>query len=397
MQLDIKFPILVRATPATSKKADRHFFGSYIHRADVPEVSAAETDVGLDSLSFISGDGQRRLFPQLRTYCDRLYRPLGNPEGLFTDAFATDRYDTGVVDYVVSVPPMNNMARRPLAYPIRDWAQWFIDLHGMDTSRNYKLWPEEPRAPKPPVSRNTVDFAQAQLRDVNGDDFGVFQRMFEAQVNRLLIIGGKFWMETTMPCLSVVMGGGDYSPRTVTLSAGFLPLVTPRTSTWMRFPLSAQDEARAYAEQTVAEWRGERSIGYAETEGMDLGAVGFDHNEEAAQSMALAVGSNLVRRTVQHEFHPIHQNAAPLFEGTRLARFLAVKEAILSNNDISGERSDLVALIPEIMELWNSVKSPRYDRLGMPVPWISARMIEQATEMADNTTISAPSLTVPRF
>ncbi len=397
MQLDIKFPILVRATPATSKKADRHFFGSYIHKADVPEVSAAETDVGLDSLGFISGDGQRRVFPQLRTYCDRLYRPLGNPEGLFTDAFASDRYEMDSVDYVVSVPPMGNMARRPLAYPIRDWAQWFIDLHGMDTARNYKLWPEPARAPQPRGNRNDVDFAQSQLREVNGDDLEAFQRMFEAQANRLLVIGGKFWMETTMPCLSVVMGGGDNTPRTVTLEAGFLPLVTPRTSTWMRFPLSAQDEARAYAEQTAAEWRGEQRIGYAETDGMDLNAVGFDHNEEAAQAMALSVGSNLVRRTVQHEFHSTHQNSPPLFEGARLTRLLAVKEAILSNNDISGERSDLIALIPEIMDLWRSVKSPRYGGLGMPAPWISARMIEQATEMADNTTISAPSLTVPRF
>lgn len=396
MQLDIKFPILVRATPAASRKADRHFFGSYVHTAEVAEVSAGETEVGLDSLGFISGNGQRRVFPQLRTYCNRLYRPLGNPEGLFTDAFALDRYDKAV-DYVVSVPPMSNMARRPLAYPVRDWAQWFIDLHGMDTSRNYKLWPEEPRAPKPRVSRNDVLFGQAQLRDVNGDDFGVFQRMFEAQANRLLVIGGKFWMETTMPCLSVEMTGGDYAAKTVTLEAGFLPLVSARTSTWMRFPLSAYDEARAYAEQTAGEWRGELRIGYAETDGMDLSAVGFDHNEEAAQAMALAVGSNLVRRSVQHEFHPIHQNAAPLFEGTRLARFLAIKEAILSNNDISGERSDLIALIPEITDLWNSVKAQRYEGLGLPPTWISARMIAQATEMAENTTISAPAVTVPRF
>lgn len=396
MQLDIKFPILVRAAPVTSKKADRHFFGSYVHRADVPEISVGDTDIGLDSLGFVSGNGERRVFPQLRSYSGRLYRPLGNPEGLFSNAFSTDRYDAGV-DYAVSVPPMKDMARRPLAFPVREWAQWFIDLHGMDTSRNYKLWPEKPRPPATWLNRNEVDFAQAQVRDVNGDDFGVFQRMFEAQANRLLIIGGKFWMETTMPCLTVTMTGGDHAPRTVALEAGFLPLVTPRTSTWMRFPLSAQGEARAYAEQTSSEWRCEQRIGYAETDEMDLGAVGFDHNEESAQAMALSVGSNLVRRTVQHEFHSLHQNSDPLFEGTRLARFLAVKEAILANNDISGERSDLISLIPEIMDLWRSVKSPRYEGLGMPPPWISARMIEQATEMADNTTISAPSLTVPRY
>jgi hypothetical protein len=396
MQLDIKFPILVRATPVASKKADRHFFGSYVHSSEVPEVSMSETEIGLDTLGFIGGDGERRVFPQLRSYGNRLYRPLGNPEGLFSDAFSRERYDTAV-DYVVCVPPLKDMARRPLAYPVRDWAQWFIDLHGMDTSRNYKLWPEAPRAPNPPVSRNTLDFAQSQLRDVNGDDLGVFQRMFEAQANRLLLIGGKFWMETTMPCLSVEMTGGDRGPKTVTLNAGFLPLVSTRTTTWMRFPLSAYDEAQAYAEQMTGEWHGEQKIGYAETEGMDLSAVGFDYNEEAAQAMALAVGSNLVRRSVQHEFHSVHQDADPLFEGTKLTRFLAVKDAILSNNDISGERSDLVDLIPEIMALWKSIKTPRYEGLGLPPPGISARMIAQAMEMAENTTISAPAVTVPRF
>ncbi|MCV9963756.1 hypothetical protein OIU34_17920 [Pararhizobium sp. BT-229] len=396
MQIDIKFPILVRANPAATKKTDRRFFGSYVHRAEVAEVSTGETGIGLDSLGFVSGDGERRVFPQLRSYDGRLYRPLGNPEGLFTNAFSTDRYDHGV-DYVVSAPPMGSMTRRPLAFPIRDWAQWFIDVHGMDTARNYKLWPEQPRAPLPNVNRNDIDFAQAELRDVNGDDFAVFMRMFEAQANRLLVIGGKFWMETTMPCLSVTMSGGDHGPRVVTLDAGFLPLVSPRTSTWMRFPLSAYDEALAYAQQMTGEWRGQQDIGFAETDGMDLSAVGFDQDEEATHAMALAVGSNLVRRSVQHEFHQVHRESPPLFEGARLTRFLAVKDAILSNNDISGERSDLVGLLPEIMELWNSVKSPRYEGLGMPPAGISGRMIAQAMEMADNTTINVPAAAVPRL
>jgi hypothetical protein len=396
MQLDIKFPIFVRANPAATKKTDRRFFGSYVHSADVAEVSVGETEIGLDSLGFVSGDGERRVFPQLRSYDGRLYRPLGNPEGLFTDAYSRDRYDHGI-DYVVSVPPTAKMSRRPLAFPIRDWTQWFIDVHGMDTARNYKLWPEEPRAPHPPVNRNDVDFATAELRDVNGDDFAVYMKMFEAQANRLLVIGGKFWMETTKPCLTVTMSGGDHNAKAVTLDAGFLPLVSPRTSTWMRFPLSAYGEAVAYAEQMMGEWRGTNDIGFAETDGMDLSAVGFDHDEEATHAMALAVGSNLVRRSVQHEFHQVHRESPPLFEGSRLTRFLAVKDAILANNDISGERSDLVGILPEIMEFWNSVKSPRYDGLGMPPAGIAGRMIAQALEMAENTTINIPTAAAPRF
>ncbi|MDW9478775.1 hypothetical protein GOB57_08660 [Sinorhizobium meliloti] len=394
MQLDIKFPMLVRATPAASRKGERYFYGSHVHRTEVAEISTRETETGLGSLGFVSGGGRRRVFPQLRSYGNRLYRPLGNPEGLFANAFKDNRWDRDV-DYVVAVPALENMARRPLAYPIQRWTQWFIDLHGMDTARNYKIWPEE-RSPRPAVNRNDVDFSQSQLLDVNGDDFTLFERMFEAQADRLLMIGGKFWMETTMPYLSVTMEGGDYRPKSVRLDVGFLPLAEPR-ATWMRFPLAAYDEALAFAEQIAREWRAsEIDIGYAEVDGLDLSAVGFDHNEEVAHAMTLAVGSNLVRRSVQHEFHKIHENADPLFEGARLSRFLAVKEAILSNNDITGQRSDLISLMPEVLELWNSVKKPRYEGLGLPVPALSDRLIAKAVEMSEDTMINVPTFMAPR-
>jgi hypothetical protein len=396
MQLDIKFPIFVRAQPAATRKVDRRFFGSYVYQAEITEISMDETEIGLEELGFLNGKRERRVFPQLRAYNGRLYRPLGNPEGLFEDAFSRDRFSYGI-DYIVTDPPTPGAARRPLAFPIRDWTQWYIDVHGMDTSRNYKLWPEDARAPLPPVSRNDIDFSTTDFRNVNSDDLALYMKMFKAQANRLLIIGGKFWMETTKPCLTVTMSGGGEQAKKVTLDAGFLPLVSPRTSTWMRFPLSSYGEAVTYAEEMKRSWGGSNDIGFAETDGMDLSSVIFDPDEEAVHAMALAVGSNLVRRTVQHEFHQVHQDSMPLFEGRRLDRFLTIKDAILSNNDIIGERSDLVGLLPEIMDYWNSLKSPRYVGLGMPPAGISGVMIQQALEMAENTTINLLPSATPRF
>ncbi|MCS4089826.1 hypothetical protein [Rhizobium sp. BK176] len=390
MQIDIKFPMLVRATPASSKKSERYFYGSHIHKVEVPEISLSETEIGLDAVTFTAGSGARRIFPQLRAYDGRLYRPLGNPDGLFS-AGHKDKASPGGGDYYVTSPAQADMARRPLAQPVEKRAQWMIDLHGADTQRNYKLWPEENRHPKPPVSRNDFLFSEADLKQVNEDDVAVSMRMFEAQADRLLVIGGKYWMETTMPCLNVVVferGRGNG----VTLDMGFLPL-GHAGSTWMRFPLSAFDEAHEFAQQMRQVWRaGEVDIGHADIADIDVSAVDFDHNEEAAHTMALVVGSNLVRRSVQHEFHSVHAESAPLFTGATLQRFEAVKEAVLANNDIVGARSNLIDMTPDILELWQSVKSPRYSGLGLPPAAITPHLIAKAVEMSENTTINVAAI-----
>lgn len=389
MQIDIKFPMLVRATPA-SRKGERYFYGSHIHTADVPEISVSETEVGLDAVTFTSGNGANRIFPQLRAYDGRLYRPLGNPVGLF-DAGHNDQASPGSATYYVSSPARPDMARRPLAQPIEKRSRWMIDLHGADTQRNYKLWPEKSRHPIPPLSRNAVLFSETDLREVNGDDVARSMQMCEAQAGRLLVIGGKYWMETTMPCLNVVTREDGYG-RAVTLDMGFIPL-GHSGSTWMRFPLSAFDEAHEFARQMLQVWDGGRvDIGHADVADLDLSAVEFDHNEEAAHTMALVVGSNLVRRSVQHEFHDVHADAAPLFEGTRLRRFETVKEAILANNDIIGERSNLIDLMPDILELWQSVKRPAYSGLGLPPAGLTPQLIAKAIEMSENTTINVAAI-----
>jgi hypothetical protein len=390
MQIDIKFPMLVRATPASTKKGERFFYGSHIHKADVSEISLSETEVGLDAVTFTSGNGAKRILPQIRAYDGRLYRPLGNPDGLF-NAGHRDKSSPGSVDYYVSSPARPDMARRPLARPIERRAQWMIDLHGADTQRNYKLWPEENRHPKPPLSRNEVLFSETDLKEVNGDEVARAMQMCEAQASRLLVIGGKYWMETTMPCVNVVVQE-DGRGKGVALDMGFLPL-GHSGSTWMRFPLSAFDEAYDFAQQMLRIWPGGTvDIGHADVADVDVSAVEFDHNEEAAHTMALVVGSNLVRRSVQHEFHDVHANAAPLFEGDRLRRFETVKEAILANNDIVGERSNLIDLAPDILELWQSVKSPRYSGLGLPPVGITQQLIAKAIEMSENTTINVAAI-----
>jgi hypothetical protein len=390
MKIDIKFPMLVRSTPASSKKSERYFYGSHIHKADVPEISVSETDVGLDAVSFTAGTGAQRIFPQLRSYEGRLYRPLGNPDGLFSFAYE-DKGSPGRADYYVSSPARSGMARRPLAQPMERRSQWMIDLHGADTQRNYKLWPEKASHPKPPLSRNAVLFSETDFKEVNADDVARGMQMCEAQAGRLLMIGGKYWMESTMPCLTVTVKGDDRHDKSIELGMEFLPL-GHSGDTWMRFPLSAYDEAHDFAQQMVREWGGTVNVGHADVADIDVSGVDFDHNEEAAHTMALAVGSNLVRRSVQHEFHSVHADAAPLFEGARLRRFEAVKEAILANNDIIGERSNLVDITPDILDLWQSVKSPRYSGLGLPPAGVTPRLIAKAIEMSENTTINVAAI-----
>lgn len=396
MQIDIKYPLLVRATPEASRKGERYFWGSHTYQADVPEISLDETAIGLGSVVFTSANGERRVYPQMRSYNGHLYRPLGNPQELFSRAHPP-RDAAENADYIVSVPPGPlRMGRRPLAEPVREWACWFIDLHGMDTARNWKLWPENERGIGPYLDRNTVEFVDAKLRDVNAADLATAMKMCQAQSQRLLVIDGKYWMETTMPCLTV--SASDGTERKARLTMDFLPRCGG-SGDWIRFPLSAFAEALEFAQHTAEDLRidpNNRDFGHVELEELDLVAVGFDYNEEAGHAMALSVGSNLVRRAEQHGFHKLHENSGPLFQGSDLARFETVRAAILGNNDIIGERSDLISLTTDILDLWKKVKAPRYSGLPMPTGGVFDRFVAKAIEMSEDAFISGPSLSAPR-
>lgn len=395
MQLDIKFPMLARVLP-TVKKGERFFWGSTVHSAEIAEISLRETDVGLEPIAF-SDDGERRTYPALRTYQGRMYRPLGDHEGLFERSFTIGRWDEDD-PHVISEPPHPNLSRRPVSEAIRRYFQWIIDLHGADTHYGSKLWPDYKRNWHDARNRNDILLSETPLEHVYPEDFEVAQKMFKVKADSLLLIDGKPWMATTMPCLTVSTHGDRHSQHGVALKFGFLTQGLPGRG-WMRFPLAAYDEAQDFARQLVREWGGVLGnvTDIGRFGGADLSTVDFDYHAEAAHTMALTLGSNIVRRAIQQDFHPNHRESGPLFEGERLARYERIHDAVLSNNDILDQRSDLTDLLPELHDEWRRLKRPRYEGLNMPTAELTDRLIEKGFEMAENTVISVPTIGIPRL
>ncbi|MCS4088443.1 hypothetical protein [Rhizobium sp. BK176] len=393
MKLDIRFPILARCIP-TVKKGERFFWGSHVHTAEIAEISSRETEIGLERITFKS-DGRRRKYPELRLHHGRLYRPLGGQEGLFSRSFNVRQYNDDI-DHVISIPPHENLSGRPVADPLRRHFQWIIDLHGADTHYGSKLWPDYKRNWQEARNRNDILLSETPLEHVYPEDFEAARKMIEVQADSLLFIDGQPWMATTMPCITVFTHGDRHSAHGVAMKLGFLSQGLPGNG-WMRFPLSAYEEALDFANQMLNAWCGLPGdvIEVAELDGIDLSAVGFDHNAEAAHTMALTLGSNIVRRAIQQDFHPNHRESGPLFEGEQLAKYERIHDAVLANNDILDQRSDLTDLLPELHDEWRRLKRPRYEGLNVPTPEMTDRLIEKGFEMAENTVISIPTVRIP--
>lgn len=391
MHIDINLPVLMRAQPTATRKTDRYFFGGHIHRADVPEVALGDTDIAFGRMAMDTIETGRRVFPALRSYGGRLYRPIGNAPGLLGTAFA-ETSSSRAEDFMLSSPPLPDMKGGPLSSPMAARFWWFAALHGMNTDRNAKLWPESADVRKTTLLENT------DLRDIDYGDLAYCRRMHEAQAARLLLIDGKMWMETTMPCIKVThRQEGRLS--VVSTSVGFVPLVPTGYGTEVRFPVSMVADALEYAAALSA-----RGNPGADNEAprfeinADTSAVDFNQASEELHEFAWGVASNVVRAVEQRKFHKQHEGAAQLFTGDNLVRYENMREELLTSNDILDERRDLAELIPDIMNLWNIANASRYQGLWAPASERVSHIVARNLAIFEDRDISLPfESSGPRF
>ena len=405
MRVDIHFPTLVRSTQPGSRKTGRYFFGSDVIGADIPEISVRETEVALGNVTVDSHRHGMTRFPVLRSYDGKTYRPVAATASLFSQAFS-DWYRQEDPDFAICDPMPPRHGPHPVAGPVQTRHQWFLNLHGMDTARNYRLWPEygDPvrqdgrPAYKPPADRNAVFFDKSGATDIDADDLADCRAMHQAQTDRLLVIGGRFWMEATPPCVNVTIPGDrGYKPG-VKVWAGFMPQDFDKDGCTTRFPLDMLPEAMEFA-GTLARRFGKPEFDDLARVGLPDGGLthlSFDQDHEEVRSFGVVLASNLVRRVEQQSFHKMYEGALPLFEGNRLETVGHIKSELLAGNGIVGEKADLTDILPEVLELWN-VKKPRFEGLGLPPGYAAPLFFERALEKADNAPIGLmPSLAQPR-
>lgn len=375
MRLDVNFPLLIKGTPANGRKADRLFYGSQTRQVETEEFGLSDMDTVLDPVRLENEVLGRVGLPRLLSREGRLFRPLGPGQSRFDIA--------------------HGETANPLAAPVFQRCRWLITMHGVDTARNYKLWPESGFAGMRPVDRNAATLANVDMQEVDASGLEDFNRMYDAMSRRLVTIDGTVWMETPPPCINVRASDaymGD--PRKVTLSLGFMPLGVEREQFTMRFPLTMADEAVEFATRLAAGFgnMGADNVAPLEFSGIaDTNSLWFDQRAEEAQYMAVMFASNIVRRAEQHLFHKHHREAPPLFEDDySVALFEKMKTELFANNDITGVRGELGPMLPEIFDLWmtKKLRKSTYYGLNSPPTFLLPFVMDRARDNTDDAPIN---------
>ena len=159
-----------------------------------------------------------------------------------------------------------------------------------------------------------------------------------------------------------------------------------------RFPIFKFDEALEYAKQLEVTLKTK----YKDMADMpvqltapisNLELFDFDQEEDELFKFCFVLASNIVRRSVQHNFHQIHSDSPPLFEGERFDTFQKIKDELYATNMLLEEKGDLCHMATDIVELWQSLRKPTYDNLGRPSKGFKI-MHEKVADLIDDQVIS---------
>lgn len=390
MKLDIRYPMMFRSTITGDRSARKEKFVDVHHivEADIPEISSSETDIALGTIW--EGVSKSRpygaLLSPLRSYDGRYFRRLAlRPEAFGRCHIGGLNRSSGWID-IGSTP---HEGFHPGGYDIRSRNAWISQVMGILTQRNDRIWPyvDWHETQRTGITREaiTLESIQSRLQDIDAESYDLAKSMMDAQTERLLVIDGDVWIETTMPCVTARPGG---------LNIEFLPLGVDTRLDHKRFPLSKFEDASDYA---LANHRPRGKDATVDIPVIDMGEqdftpFDFDEEDEELYRVCFAVASAVTRRSEQQDFHPIYEGKGPLFEGQDKERFDTIRPELFASNDILGERGSLHHMLPEIADLWQKCDYPLYNPL-LPV---KTKAVEALIDRClDSAPISMGNVMIP--
>jgi hypothetical protein len=361
MKLDVRLPILFRATPTTpatprASLEERWVQVPYAHSVDIPEISASEADIALDRV--VEVGARLNELPTVREYRGRLYREVGG-NAYFEDAFANPGIARKGREYMSSPTiwtSMWKMGDSPVAFPVENHHDWKIETLALSVSRNNRMWIQRSG------DKNTFpEYREAllALADVNSEDIAENLEMFEHQCSKLIRIGGVLHYESRPPCVTVEFTSEPSYMARAEVTMDFLSDMPDENMLKYRFPLSDMREAFDFAASFIpgAVAEGARMIDLVD---ISHPLLAFDRDREDVYRTAFVLASGLVRKEVQAGYRVEYRDRDPLYQGKDAALFGLIEAGLMGSNNVVGRRAPISAMLPEIADLWQRSGRPLY-------------------------------------
>ncbi|MBY3432599.1 hypothetical protein HFN89_00230 [Rhizobium laguerreae] len=404
MQLSIKFPVMARALVKGARLESRMLV-SHVHKVEVPSVSARETEVPIRTVVSQNELGLFHGMRELRMHDGRLYRYLDihtqfgrvtKGAAMLDEAFGD--FWMRRADYIASTDGRFDVMSdvNPLSKPIRMVIEDRLDAMAMNLSdgRN-RTWPKlVGGAPAVENENLTLDAAMDDVQEVNRDDLEEAFAMHRAQADRLLLIDGELWYETTPPCIAVetLWRGGVAKNASVHARYRHLPEAMDHAITTVYYPLSAFAEAKDAAREMRARFRmaGVKMLTEAfEKDNLpafehgDHPAFQFDQSEDFVQRTGHALAVNILRTSIQRP-----EKFGDVDSGW-LSKLAA---AFATFNPLLGRDIDYASRLPALAETFLAVSPYKSSALAMLSYRQLRKGIEYAVEQLDNMPISVHGL-----
>ncbi|MBY3432600.1 hypothetical protein HFN89_00235 [Rhizobium laguerreae] len=385
MKLSVKFPIMARAT-RKNVPGECRMLVAHNHHQDVPEVSLRETEIAVPSTVLKDEKGRLASIKELRFYNDRLYRyiaPLSAVSGLLSCAFS--RLCPYVQDYIYTSGHNDFLvrSRTPLSRPISRVFQDRLDAMAVaDPSRN-RVWPK---------AKERHDMHEGERRsyaEVAGDftwlsdgDLAESFEMHRSQADKLLLMGGALWYETTSPSIAVDTHWYNYRQDVcpVFVRYQYLPETMNQDVTTMHFPLSAADRALDVAAEMSSRhgMRGVVSL-LGEFETSDHSAFSFDTSEDIVRRTAQALAVNLLRFSVLRPDRVTDVGAEWLS---------GIGELVQTHNPVLGREVDYASALPSLVETFLRLSPRKFGGLAHVQNAQLRKTLPQVVGMLDDLPIS---------
>jgi hypothetical protein len=243
------------------------------------------------------------------------------------------------------------------------------------------------------LARNSYSEVIANVSDIDREGLEQGLTRIERQAERLLLVDGQLWMETTPPCILVSIGN---KPKTVSKTLAFVPEAPLPLIDIVSFPLDRADEADEFApglahgQDSTGAWSvSDHTVPY---EADDSDHFWFDQGHLETRNLAL----NLTLAT--HPTVRLHVSArrmpdynVSLLGGPEHATHNAAMEIVRDADFVMGECGDITQMVDDIIRMWNGCRNPSGHLMTGQLTINGQRfLLSHAAERAEHAPISLP-------
>jgi hypothetical protein len=393
MQLDIQFPIHIRAKPVRARLV-HDVVAAYRHRGEVAEISASETAPVLEAFDAYespnakSNDTIARRY-RLFDHGGRVYRKVATSDEVkeFGGRAFSDTWHQARGGYRDSISfHSHQQSANAVAAIVQRQVEWDIAAKGRLLDGQLFHWPPRPqerRNEEALAYLNRTPFADV-LRMVgpfDGADMDKALATYGHQFDKLLAVDGELYMETPPPCYIVQSQWRTGRTTCVMVHIGHLQEDFGTQLDRVCFPLERREEALAYAgrlaEIASADPNDRRAVEIVDR------SVAFSAEKHAAFDLDHKVVEvrNLLHRFACSNVRSIDNTDEGHVAGWMTPKLAAVREtsadAIGAADFARGTFADIAPFAEDILTTWKKCRRPSYNF------WITGKRREMADLLTD--------------